>query len=242
MVREIYQTAGVEPITVAPDPNGPVLLVPKKPDLPASALFDSEAEQMETVQKEQVSLDNISIENYTTTDVKVNVLTPEKEQPKPKVEAKSEAESLMPTADELKNLPAQEPVTGALGDLPAGISPSASAEKRPYGEKELFNTPAKEQPSAGQKPQAAQVKPMIPPAEQRAQFILAMASAARTKTKSDIEAQVWSFALKEPFEELRYTYKQDGLIFFTIIALIGYGILMFIIAVLAAREERWNLI
>ena len=69
-----------------------------------------------------------------------------------------------------------------------------------------------------------------------------MVQVAGTKTKADIEAQVWAFALKEPFEKLRYTYKQDGLIFFTIIALIGYGIIMFIIAVLAAREERWNLI
>ena len=69
-----------------------------------------------------------------------------------------------------------------------------------------------------------------------------MAQSARSKTKADIEAQVWAFSLKEPFEEFKYTYRQDGLIFFTIIALIGYGILMFIIAVLAAREERWNLI
>ncbi len=235
MVQEIYQTAGVEPLTVAPDPNA-VMLVPKKDaQLPVASMFDSEAE--ETLNKKPVSLDNISLENYTTTDVKVNVLTKEKEQPKPQ----SEAEALMPTADELKNLPANQPVQGALGDLPPGIDPTAQSAKQPYGEKELFGQAG--QPAAAQaQEQAPQAKPIIPPAQQREQFIAAMAEAARSKTKTDIEAQVWAFALQEPFEELRYTYKQDGLIFFTIIALIGYGILMFIIAVLAAREERWNLI
>ncbi len=238
MVQEIYQTAGVEPLTVAPDPNA-VMLVPKKStDIPVSSMFDAEAE--ETLNKKPVSLDNISIENYTTTDVKVNVLTKEKEQPKPQ----SEAEALMPTADEIKNLPAaKQPVQGALGDLPPGIDPKAQNTKQPYGEKELFGQAAA-QPVAAAEPQAKAEapKPLIPPAQQREQFIAAMVQVAGTKTKADIEAQVWAFALKEPFEKLRYTYKQDGLIFFTIIALIGYGIIMFIIAVLAAREERWNLI
>ncbi len=232
MMQEIYQTAGVEPLTVAPDPNA-VMLVPKKDEqMPVSAMFDTEAEA--TLTKKPVALENISIENYTTTDVKVNVLNKQKEESK----RLSAADALIPTADDIPA--ATQPVQGALGDLPPGISPTAQNTKQPYGEKELFG-----QENTGSAAPAApveEVKPLIPPAEQREQFISVMAAAARSKTKADIEGQVWAFALKEPFEKLRYSYKQDGLIFFTIIALIGYGILMFIIAVLAAREERWNLI
>lgn len=236
-VNEIYETAGVAPILEAPDPNAPVPLVPaQKKEVPVEQMFDP-VEETAALNAEQVSLNNISIQNFTHTDVKVNVLN------NPEVAPKTGAEALMPSADDLKNLPQE--TQGALTDLPPGIpagqqNAAAAAPAVPYGEKELFaneQAPAPQQPAVQEPP-----KPKIPPAQQRQAFIQQMAELAKTKTKAEIERQVWAFTLREPFATLAYNYQQDGVVFFTIIALIGYGIFMFIIAVLAAREERWNLI
>lgn len=130
------------------------------------------------------------------------------------------------------------------------FTPNLAAADPSVGDEEEYISTANEaaaiakpadEPEA-EKEEIKKAEPQLAPEEAQAAFIKKMQGQAKTMDKVEVERVVWSFALREPFETLKYNYKQEGFIFFSIVAMIIYGIFMFIIAVLAAREERWNLI
>jgi len=47
--------------------------------------------------------------------------------------------------------------------------------------------------------------------------------------------------LQEPMEKFKYDFKEEGFVYFGIIALIIYGFLAFIINFFEKRNDRWTL-
>lgn len=90
---------------------------------------------------------------------------------------------------------------------------------------------------------AAEPAPAAPAniAELRAAFIENQSRLAPSSTRAEIERAVWAFTLKEPAENFKYNFKQQGFVYFAIIALIIYGVLMFIINLFEKRDNRWIL-
>jgi serine/threonine protein kinase len=84
-----------------------------------------------------------------------------------------------------------------------------------------------------------EAEPVLTPQETKALFLEALAKRAQTMQRSDLERQAWVFALQEPYENFKYNYKEEGFIPFTVVALIMYGLLMFMISLLETREDRW---
>jgi serine/threonine protein kinase len=97
-------------------------------------------------------------------------------------------------------------------------------------------------PQAAPKEEEQPKKPVLSPEEKREELINTILENYAALSPEDIEREVWRFSLKEPFDRFKYTYKQEGVIFFSIVALILYGIFMFIISMIARREDPWNLI
>jgi hypothetical protein len=81
----------------------------------------------------------------------------------------------------------------------------------------------------------------LSPAEMRSLFISNLNSRAHTMSRAQIEHLVWVFALNEPFEKFKYNYRSDGFIMFVGVALIVYGLLIFIISMIESKENKWTL-
>ncbi len=154
------------------------------------------------------------VREYIQTAVQVNVLTKADEQPAQYEEDVTPEPAASQTAPEAEIKP-EQPAQAAAAN--------AQTEKE---EKPVVKAPP------------------LSPKEKRELLIKTLATQLNNKTKTAqlVENQVWGFALREPFEKLAYTYKNDNLAFMAIVLLIVYGIFSFIISVLVTREERWNLI
>lgn len=82
----------------------------------------------------------------------------------------------------------------------------------------------------------------LEPLERRKVFIERLKKNYSVEYKERIESLIWNFALTEPFAKLKYYHKDQNTFFFLLIMGVMYGIFMFIIKMLAYREEKWNLI
>ncbi|MDR0646220.1 MAG: serine/threonine protein kinase [Elusimicrobiota bacterium] len=80
------------------------------------------------------------------------------------------------------------------------------------------------------------------PEELRSLFISNLNSRAHTMSRAQIEYLVWVFALNEPFEKFKYNYRSDGFIMALGIALMVYGLLIFIISMVESGKNKWTLI
>ena len=80
------------------------------------------------------------------------------------------------------------------------------------------------------------------PEKMRENFINALAQVNIVSEQETVEQYEWLFALKEPYEKIRYTWKSDNIPLFILYILMAYAIAVFIIDMFAAGEDRWNLI
>lgn len=76
----------------------------------------------------------------------------------------------------------------------------------------------------------------------RENFINTLAQVNIVSEQETVEQYEWLFALKEPYEKIRYTWKSDNIPLFILYILMMYAIAVFIIEMFAAGENRWNLI
>ena len=75
----------------------------------------------------------------------------------------------------------------------------------------------------------------------RAEFINKLRAAAPQMSAADMERHAWVFALREPAEKFKLNYKEDGFVFFAILAFMTYGLLAFMLALYDEGEDKWNL-
>ena len=79
------------------------------------------------------------------------------------------------------------------------------------------------------------------PEEIREQFMESLSKINIVSNQETVEQYEWLFALKYPFEKLKYNWTADGVPLFILYLLVCYTVIAFIIDMLAAGEDRWNL-
>ena len=57
-----------------------------------------------------------------------------------------------------------------------------------------------------------------------------------------MEQYAWIFALKNPYEKAKYSWYEDNVPLFILYIIALYATIAFIVDMLAAGEDRWNLI
>jgi hypothetical protein len=90
-------------------------------------------------------------------------------------------------------------------------------------------------------PQQEETPAVLSPEQMRASFIENLNSRAHTMSRAQIEHLVWVFALNEPFEKFKFNYRAQGFFMFVGIALMVYGLLIFIISMVESKENKWTL-
>ena len=82
----------------------------------------------------------------------------------------------------------------------------------------------------------------LEPKERRRVFTERLRKNYSLNNKDKINSLIWNYALTESFIKFKHDYKDQNIFFFILIMGVMYGIFMFIIKMLAYREEKWNLI
>ena len=80
------------------------------------------------------------------------------------------------------------------------------------------------------------------PQERRQVFIERLKKNYNQEDKENFNSVIWNFALTEPLAKFKYYYTTQNMFLFILIMGVMYGLFMFIIKMLAHREEKWNLI
>lgn len=80
------------------------------------------------------------------------------------------------------------------------------------------------------------------PAQIRATFINSIIKSKMVSNKKELERYIWIFALKGPYEKVKYTWHEDNVPLLILYVLAVYAIAGCIVDVFAAGEDRWNLI
>ena len=80
------------------------------------------------------------------------------------------------------------------------------------------------------------------PEQLRSDFIEALSTLNTTANQEAVEQYTWVFALKAPYEKIKYSWYEDNVPLFILYIIAVYATAAFVIDILAAREDRWNLI
>ena len=80
------------------------------------------------------------------------------------------------------------------------------------------------------------------PQEIRAVFIDTLSNLNTAANQKTVDQYVWIFSLKAPYEKVMYTWNEDNVPLLILYVLALYAVAGFIVEVLAAGEDRWNLI
>ena len=73
-------------------------------------------------------------------------------------------------------------------------------------------------------------------------FINSIVKLNTAANQEAVEQYIWIFALKGPYEKVKYTWSEDNIPLLILYVLAVYAIAGFIVDVFAAGEDRWNLI
>lgn len=80
------------------------------------------------------------------------------------------------------------------------------------------------------------------PEKLRKDFIEAISSLNINSNQEAVEQYAWVFALKAPYEKAKYSWHEDNVPLFILYIIAVYATAAFVIDILAAGEDRWNLI
>jgi len=80
------------------------------------------------------------------------------------------------------------------------------------------------------------------PEQLRSDFIEALSTLNTTANQEAVEQYTWVFALKAPYEKIKYSWHEDNVPLFILYIIAVYATAAFVIDILAAGEDRWNLI
>ena len=107
------------------------------------------------------------------------------------------------------------------------------------------NTPAAQASAEKALPKgdkAARAEERVSPAQIRETFINSIVKLNTAANQEVVEQYIWIFALKGPYEKVKYTWSEDNIPLLILYVLAVYAIAGFIVDVFAAGEDRWNLI
>lgn len=77
--------------------------------------------------------------------------------------------------------------------------------------------------------------------EEKPQELLYKIYTAKDSRPQLVDNILWRYAMREPFNTLK-NYRQNGIVMLLIVALVLYGLIAYIIDVVAYKEEKWTLI
>ncbi len=80
------------------------------------------------------------------------------------------------------------------------------------------------------------------PEELRSNFIKTLANVNISSNQEAVEEYIWIFALKEPYEKVKYNWSEDNIPLLILYILIVYNMVAFAVEILSAGRDRWNLI
>lgn len=80
------------------------------------------------------------------------------------------------------------------------------------------------------------------PAELRTNFVSALSKVNLSSNQEAVEQYIWIFALKAPYEEVKYDWNENNVPLLLLYMLVVYSIAVFAVDILSAGEDRWNLI
>ena len=120
------------------------------------------------------------------------------------------------------------------------ISAAAKAKNEAPASKELSHsyTSYEEDSAAGQ----AQKAKSPSPEQLRSDFVAALSTLDTNSNQEAVEQYAWIFALKNPYEKAKYSWYEDNVPLFILYIIALYATIAFIVDMLAAGEDRWNLI
>ncbi|MDD6173626.1 MAG: serine/threonine-protein kinase [Elusimicrobia bacterium] len=120
------------------------------------------------------------------------------------------------------------------------ISAAAKAKNEAPPSKELSHsyTSYEEDSAAGQ----AQKAKSPSPEQLRSDFVAALSTLDTNSNQEAVEQYAWIFALKNPYEKAKYSWYEDNVPLFILYIIALYATIAFIVDMLAAGEDRWNLI
>ena len=145
--------------------------------------------------------------------------------------APQKAVALMHSYADLESETEYYPSEGGSWDL-------ASEEAEPEANALAENALAE----ADKSKQDVKAEERLSPSQIRATFINSISKLNTAANQEAVEQYIWIFALKGPYEKVKYTWHEDNVPLLILYVLAVYAIAGFIIDVLAAGEDRWNLI